>query len=209
LEQEPPGEESDAQQVPIHDEQPADLRIDAKSAGSHDVRSWSDHDVIGRAAVIERTFGPGTTAQAHRDLGTRGSVSRSSTMGGSFWKTAPSLFQVAKLVDVSSRLHLNSGVAFVPGRRFRCRKEIGSSATHGSWKSSPAPEYWTPEVAAFVDQARQFCDFIEKASSFSLEKRLTSARQRLLELYERGSALPHVEPPEGIEAGPSPEPPVG
>lgn len=71
------------------------------------------------------------------------------------------------------------------------------------------PEYWTPEVAAFVDQARQFCDFVEKAGGYSLDKRLSGARQRLLELYETGSALPHVEPLEGIEAGPSPEPPSG
>jgi hypothetical protein len=60
-----------------------------------------------------------------------------------------------------------------------------------------------------VDQAQQFCAFIEKASGYSLDKRLSCARQRLLELYETGSALPHVEPPEGIEAGANPEPPHG
>jgi len=42
-----------------------------------------------------------------------------------------------------------------------------------------------------------------------LDKRLAGARKRLLDLYEAGSALPYVEPPEGVEAGPSPEPPKG
>lgn len=67
------------------------------------------------------------------------------------------------------------------------------------------PEYWSPEVAAFVDQARQFCDFVEKANEHTLKKRLSAARDRLLELYKAGSKLPHVEPPDGIEAGPTPE----
>jgi hypothetical protein len=71
------------------------------------------------------------------------------------------------------------------------------------------PELLSPEVAAFVDQARQFCDFIEKAQGYSLEKRLSGARQRLLELYDAGTALPHVEPPEGVEAGPNPQPAEG
>lgn len=71
------------------------------------------------------------------------------------------------------------------------------------------PEYWSPEIAAFVDQARQFCEFVEKAGECSLDKRLIAARQRLLELYEAGSKLPHVEPPDGVEAGPTREPPKG
>lgn len=71
------------------------------------------------------------------------------------------------------------------------------------------PEYWSPEVAAFVDQARQFCDFVDKASECSLDKRLVAARQRLLELYEAGSKLPQLEPPDGVDAGPTREPPKG
>lgn len=68
------------------------------------------------------------------------------------------------------------------------------------------PDYWTPAVAVFVDQARQFCDFVEKASEYSLDKRLICARQRLLELYETGFALPHVNAPD-IEEGASPQRP--
>lgn len=69
------------------------------------------------------------------------------------------------------------------------------------------PENFTSEVLAFVDQARQFCDFVEKASDYRLLPRLSGARQRLLELYRTGSALPQVEPPEGIDAGPNPKKP--
>jgi hypothetical protein len=71
------------------------------------------------------------------------------------------------------------------------------------------PEHFTREVAAFVVQAQQFCDFIEKASTFPLAERLATARLRLLELYEAGCALPHVEPPEGFDAGPNPATPPG
>lgn len=70
------------------------------------------------------------------------------------------------------------------------------------------PEHFTPEVLAFVDQARQFCEFIEKACGYSLSMRLSGARQRLLDLYRTGSALPHVEPIEGIDAGPNPGKPT-
>ena len=71
------------------------------------------------------------------------------------------------------------------------------------------PNYWSPEVAVFVDQAWQFCEFVEKANQYARDERLVAARQRLLEVYEAGSKLPQVEPPEGIEAGPSPERPQG
>lgn len=71
------------------------------------------------------------------------------------------------------------------------------------------PHYWSPEVAVFVDQVWQFCEFVEKANEYSRDDRLAATRQRLLELYEAGSRLPAVEPPEGIEAGPSPERPRG
>jgi hypothetical protein len=71
------------------------------------------------------------------------------------------------------------------------------------------PEHFTREVAAFVVQAQQFCEFIVKASTFSLAERLAIARQRLLELYEAGCALPHVEPPTAFDAGPNPAAPPG
>jgi Domain of unknown function (DUF5063) len=70
------------------------------------------------------------------------------------------------------------------------------------------PEHFTPEVLVFVNQARQFCDFIEKAGKLSLSARLSSARQRLLDVYRAAAALPHVEPPEGVEAGASPPRPA-
>lgn len=69
------------------------------------------------------------------------------------------------------------------------------------------PENFTSEVLAFVNQARQFCGFVEKASDYPLLPRLLGARKRLLELYRTGSALPQVEPPEGIDAGPNAEKP--
>jgi hypothetical protein len=62
------------------------------------------------------------------------------------------------------------------------------------------PDYWSPEVALFVDQVRQFCDFVEKAGEYSLAKRLSTARQRLLALYETAAVLPEVEPPDGVNA---------
>ncbi len=69
------------------------------------------------------------------------------------------------------------------------------------------PEHFTPEVLAFVDQARQFCAFVEQASDHPLRERLASARQRLLDLYQAGWVLPRVEPPIGLEAEPNCEPP--
>jgi hypothetical protein len=71
------------------------------------------------------------------------------------------------------------------------------------------PDHFTRETAAFVDQAHQFCDFIERASTLSLSERLEAARTRLLELYKAGTALPHVEPPEGFDAGSNPPRPDG
>lgn len=67
-----------------------------------------------------------------------------------------------------------------------------------------APAYWSPEVAAFVLEARQFSAFIEQASGQPLEQRLVGARERLLALYEAATRLPDVEPPDGIDAGPTP-----
>ena len=66
------------------------------------------------------------------------------------------------------------------------------------------PEHFTRQVASFVVQAQQYCDFIERASTFPLAERVVSARRRLLALYEAGCELPHVEPPNGFEAGPNP-----
>jgi Domain of unknown function (DUF5063) len=65
------------------------------------------------------------------------------------------------------------------------------------------PEHFTRETAAFAHQAHQFCDFIERASSFPLYERLMAAQRRLLDLYSAGCALPRVAPPEGFDAGPS------
>jgi hypothetical protein len=65
----------------------------------------------------------------------------------------------------------------------------------------------SPEVLAFAQQARQFCQFVEHADGSSLADRLANARLRLLELYRAGSMLPSVDPPDGVEAGPSPETP--
>lgn len=68
------------------------------------------------------------------------------------------------------------------------------------------PTYWTPEVARFVNQARQFCDFVEEPPGTLLE-RIARTRHGLLELYTRGLALPDVEPPEDDEDEPTIEPP--
>ncbi len=71
------------------------------------------------------------------------------------------------------------------------------------------PEHFSRETAAFVVQALQFCDFIERASGLAMTERLMAARRRLLELYTAGIALPHVEPPEGFDAGADPPRPDG
>ncbi len=71
------------------------------------------------------------------------------------------------------------------------------------------PEHFTPEVAVFVNEARQFCEFVRKAAGYSLPQRLVAARQRLLSLYDAGTRLPDVEPPTGVEAGPNPGTPEG
>ncbi len=71
------------------------------------------------------------------------------------------------------------------------------------------PEHFTRETAAFVDQTHQFCDFIERASTLPLRARLEATRARLLALYRAGTVLPHVEPPEGFDAGPNPPRPEG
>lgn len=71
------------------------------------------------------------------------------------------------------------------------------------------PAYWSPEVAAFVDQARQLCDFVERAGALALDQRLEGARQRLLALYAAGAMLPRVEPPDDVEDGPAGAAPAG
>ena len=68
-------------------------------------------------------------------------------------------------------------------------------------------EHFTPEVLAFVVQARRFCEFTEQAGGFSLSTRLQTARLRLLELYRAGSLLPQVEASDGVDAGPNPPTP--
>jgi hypothetical protein len=66
----------------------------------------------------------------------------------------------------------------------------------------------TNEVDAFVREVRNYCNFVENAAEITLEKRLASARRRLLALYEAaldlpastggddGVELPSVAPPE-------------
>ncbi len=65
-----------------------------------------------------------------------------------------------------------------------------------------------PEVTAFVEQARRFCEFIERAGDLALDLRLAAARERLLLLYQAGLQLPNVDPPEDVDAGPSPARPT-
>lgn len=66
------------------------------------------------------------------------------------------------------------------------------------------PDHFTREVAAFINQAHQYCDFIKRLSEFDSKSRLAASRIRLLELYRAGSDLPHVKAPDGFAAGPPP-----
>jgi hypothetical protein len=68
-------------------------------------------------------------------------------------------------------------------------------------------EGFSPAVAAFVCQAREFCSFVEKAGTLAVIDRTQSARQHLLELYAAAVALPSIEPPDGTKARGSPDPP--
>jgi hypothetical protein len=68
-------------------------------------------------------------------------------------------------------------------------------------------EGFSPAVAAFVCQAREFCSFVEKAGALAVSDRMQSARRHLLELNAAAVALPFVEPPEGTKAPSSPDPP--
>lgn len=54
------------------------------------------------------------------------------------------------------------------------------------------PVYWTREVALFIYEAHEFCDFVDHAHELSVEERLVTGRQRLLDLYVRATALPTV-----------------
>lgn len=63
------------------------------------------------------------------------------------------------------------------------------------------PPFFSPAVAAFVVEARQFCAFVGEANRYPLTQRLAAARLRLLRLYSAAVALPYVEPPEGVEYG--------
>ena len=58
------------------------------------------------------------------------------------------------------------------------------------------PENFTSEVLAFVDQARQFCDFVEKASDSPLLPRLSGARQGRAMRYAAHKCSP--PPPRSI-----------
>lgn len=66
------------------------------------------------------------------------------------------------------------------------------------------PDQISTEIAAFVDQARRYCAFVEKAGERSLSVRLADARERLLQLYQAGCALPRIAAPEGNGRGPHP-----
>jgi Domain of unknown function (DUF5063) len=68
-------------------------------------------------------------------------------------------------------------------------------------------EGFSPAVATFVCEAREFCSFVEKAGTLGVIDRMHRARQHLLELYAAAVALPSVEPPVGTKAARSPEPP--
>lgn len=70
-----------------------------------------------------------------------------------------------------------------------------------------APDVWPPEVAHFVDQARQFCTFVETAHDIPLPDRLFVGRERMLALYAAACALPEVDP-DDIDSGRSPAPPA-
>jgi hypothetical protein len=70
-------------------------------------------------------------------------------------------------------------------------------------------DWSAPEVDGFVAEARRFCAFIEHAAELHLAKRLATARMHVVSLYEAALALPAVEPPPGVEAGPSPDRPPG
>ncbi|MFN0252818.1 MAG: DUF5063 domain-containing protein [Kofleriaceae bacterium] len=61
-------------------------------------------------------------------------------------------------------------------------------------------------VEIFVREARDYCTFVESASTFPLANRLNIARMRLLMLYTAALSLPAIEPGE-IDAGPSPDVP--
>ena len=66
-----------------------------------------------------------------------------------------------------------------------------------------------PAVVTFADEARSYCAFIEHAVELDVGRRLAMARMHLLRLYQAALALPEVEPPDDVDAGPSPERPRG
>lgn len=57
------------------------------------------------------------------------------------------------------------------------------------------------DVEAFAREVRDYCDFVEKASTYDLEKRLSAARRRLLALYEAALSLPEGEHRDEGEVG--------
>ena len=72
---------------------------------------------------------------------------------------------------------------------------------------SGAGDVTASEVASFVVLAQRFCEFVEGAADLPMNQRLAMARNHLLDLYIAGTRLPFVEPPEAVNAGPSPESP--
>ena len=68
-------------------------------------------------------------------------------------------------------------------------------------------EAFTPAVASFVHQAREFCAFIRDAGKAALPERLAHARRRLLALYDAAVSLPSLELASPFMARPAPEKP--
>lgn len=99
------------------------------------------------------------------------------------------------------RVRVGAGIPMQEGHR------VVGQATILAIVSSP--DFFSADVCEFVLQARQYCDFVATCSARPLPERLAAARMRLLELYRAGTALPRLEPPDGIEAGPSPDSPKG
>jgi hypothetical protein len=64
-------------------------------------------------------------------------------------------------------------------------------------------------VDEFVAAARRYCGFIEGGAMLQVAERLAAARTHVLHSYQAALALPDVEPPDGIEARPSPPRPSG
>jgi hypothetical protein len=79
---------------------------------------------------------------------------------------------------------------------------------HATITDVARPDGFTPVVATFVCRAREFCSFVDEASTLPLSQRLLGARERLLDLYSAAVPLPSVEPPAHEDEVRSIEPPA-